>query len=110
MAKHKGDYGELSATARAHHTSPQALLQRRRAAAGRCARCGHRREPGRIWYCAACASEDRSWRQQWIAARRQLGLCRCGGDLGGHTSRCSTCLTREETSRRARKPRRRPTR
>jgi hypothetical protein len=102
MARRKGSHGELSATARARGTSPQALLQRRLAAEGRCARCGEKREKGRQWYCAACAATDRDWRAQWLAARREQGICRCGGDLGGNTSRCSACLKRENDARRAR--------
>lgn len=96
----KGDYGELSSTARAHGTSPQALLQRRRVKAGCCAQCGRKRER-HTWYCDACASQYRSWRQKWIAARREQGICRCGRDLEGNRARCPTCRDRERRGRAA---------
>ncbi len=108
MAKRTGDYGELSATARQRHTTPQALLQRRRAAAGQCARCGRKRESGLTWYCRACTDDYATWRTQWLAERREQGLCRCGRDLGGHTSRCATCLERETAARKAKRKRTRP--
>lgn len=103
----RGDYGELSATARARGTTPQALWQRRQVAAGRCARCGKRRGHG-TRYCDPCMAADAAWRAEWLAARKAQGLCRCGRDLEGHTSRCPACLAREARAKRAKGKTRRP--
>lgn len=96
-------HGSLSAAAREQGTSPQAIQQRQRAAKGLCAQCATKRGKGLSWYCRSCQDAYGAWRVEWLAARREQGLCRCGGALGDNTSRCSTCLSREETARRARK-------
>jgi hypothetical protein len=84
--------------------SLQAAWNRRRVLAGKCARCGRRRDRGGTSiHCAACRDAYNAWRRDWSSRRHEAGLCvRCGGpndDL--EFVRCTTCRERERERRHA---------
>ena len=106
MSVRRGDYGELSATARAHDLSPQALWQQRQVRAGHCARCGATRNR-HGYYCDGCHETMRAASSARLQRLYDEGLCRCGEPRGEHR-RCDSCLERERRARRLRAKRPQP--
>jgi len=94
----RGDYGELSSTARAHDMSPQSLLQQRRVRDGRCASCAAKRHRY-AWFCDDCEAKNRAAGAARVQDLYDRGLCRCGEPRGAHR-RCDACRERENTARR----------
>lgn len=96
----KGDYGELSATARRLQVAPQTLHQRRRVKAGCCAVCGATRDPDSSIYCSVHLRAQRTWRQQYEDARRAHGLCIKCDTPSPDYRRCDACRQKANSARR----------